>query len=423
MLRRVLHDQPAAAGAFARVHVHPKRFPAAYAADWRARVVHAGLDCVVIDKPAGVQVSPTVDNVLESAAACAAAALGLPAGSLHGLHRLDAGTSGIVVLGKGGAAGFAQWFAAQLQDKGAGAGGGGGGEESSGGGEAGAAPADAQAAAPEAAEAAAAAPAAPAPGAAVKVYRAATLRPPPLGRIVHWAAVNSRAPGEPAHTLVRPAPFPGGLYCELEVLRTARVRLTRTAMLDYGPGAYESEIRLVTGRTHQIRAQLAALGCPLLGDLLYEAVEARRRESEGREQQQEGLEGQQGAAAAAAAPGAAESAAGGGGGSPGAGAGSGSSSNGPFKVGAAAADWSRAAQADPLRPIGLQAYRLRLHDPGGRMGVAAVAAAAPEAGGGGDSGNDADGEGGGDGDERRPGARAAGGGYVEFVAGAPWWRE
>jgi hypothetical protein len=36
--------------------------------------------------------------------------------------------------------------------------------------------------------------------------------------------------------------------------------------------AYQHTIRLITGRTHQIRAQFAAMGSPLLGDILYETL-------------------------------------------------------------------------------------------------------------------------------------------------------
>jgi 23S rRNA pseudouridine1911/1915/1917 synthase len=61
---------------------------------------------------------------------------------------------------------------------------------------------------------------------------------------------------------------------------TTRVRSARRAALSYEvrerfPGATLLEVKLETGRTHQIRVQLSEAGHPVLGDALYGPREAR----------------------------------------------------------------------------------------------------------------------------------------------------
>ncbi|DBA92792.1 TPA: hypothetical protein ACH3X1_002981 [Trebouxia sp. C0004] len=70
--KRVTQDIAINKHAFIRVHVHPKRFPAVYTVDWKECVIYNGADYVVVHKPAGVQVAPTVDNLLENVLFCTA---------------------------------------------------------------------------------------------------------------------------------------------------------------------------------------------------------------------------------------------------------------------------------------------------------------------------------------------------------------
>ena len=109
-------------GAYCRVHVHPKRFPAAAAVDWRARLIASSEDFVAVDKPPGVNVSMTVDNAVECVAQCVAAEMRADnppttiadassssdaeppswaeSDPLVVTHRLDAATSGVLVLAR-----------------------------------------------------------------------------------------------------------------------------------------------------------------------------------------------------------------------------------------------------------------------------------------------------------------------------------
>jgi hypothetical protein len=65
--KRILQDQEVAAGGYVRVHVHPKRFPAAHSCDWRAAVLADAREYVVVDKPPGVQVRSVAGQVLAGA--------------------------------------------------------------------------------------------------------------------------------------------------------------------------------------------------------------------------------------------------------------------------------------------------------------------------------------------------------------------
>jgi 23S rRNA pseudouridine1911/1915/1917 synthase len=52
-------------------------------------------------------------------------------------------------------------------------------------------------------------------------------------------------------------------------VRTGKRAVTNWRVTERFPGAARMEARLETGRTHQVRVHLAALGCPLLGDKVY----------------------------------------------------------------------------------------------------------------------------------------------------------
>lgn len=93
-------------------------------------------------------------------------------------------------------------------------------------------------------------------GAISKTYWAITKEAPPceFGELRHWLMRNERE----NRSYASPTPCVGG-----------KESLLRYRVLSHSDRYHLLEIALLTGRHHQIRCQLAAIGCPVRGDLKY----------------------------------------------------------------------------------------------------------------------------------------------------------
>ncbi len=198
---RITEDRELVPGDYVRVHLQPRRFPAAAAHDWKTRVFADTADFVLVNKPPEVPVPPTLDNLHENVLACVSRALGT---RLWITHRLDLPTQGFLMLAR--SARYQSLFNKWLNE-----------------------------------------------GRIEKEYRALVASEVSPGTFIHWQQPSKAAP-----KIVSAEPQKGWQRCELRVLSCQPHR-----------EGFEVRLRLVTGRTHQIRCQLGAVGAPLLGDTLY----------------------------------------------------------------------------------------------------------------------------------------------------------
>ncbi|MCI6118450.1 MAG: RNA pseudouridine synthase [Prevotella sp.] len=87
----------------------------------------------------------------------------------------------------------------------------------------------------------------------------------------YWAIVKNR-PAEPegrlVHWIVRNEKMNKSFAYDHEVKDSKKAVLDYRVLAD-GDNYHILEVRLLTGRHHQIRCQLAAMGCPIRGDLKY----------------------------------------------------------------------------------------------------------------------------------------------------------
>ena len=96
-----------------------------------------------------------------------------------------------------------------------------------------------------------------------KVYEAILVGTPEKreGTLVHYGLKDEAR----AFMRLVPKDAPGALKMELSY-----------RVVETGGGLSKAEIQLLTGRTHQIRVQMASIGCPVLGDDKYGDREANR---------------------------------------------------------------------------------------------------------------------------------------------------
>ncbi|WP_413291051.1 RluA family pseudouridine synthase [Bdellovibrio sp. HCB337] len=203
--QRQLSDKNIAEGDYIRVHTKPRRFPHNNY-QWKERIIFEDENFIVVNKPAGLPVHPSVDNCRENLQMYLSDHLQQ---EIFITHRLDVPTSGLIVLAK--SRDFLPLFNHLLAQRGV-----------------------------------------------QKIYRARVhglkLKE---GLYTHYMEPSPRAP-----KVVSLEAKENWQECHLRLFDVRDFKDDQEQ---------EVRVELLTGRTHQIRAQLSTMGAPICGDIMYGA--------------------------------------------------------------------------------------------------------------------------------------------------------
>jgi 23S rRNA pseudouridine1911/1915/1917 synthase len=202
-------------GEIIRIHLEPKRYPYDQL-ELLKRIIFEDKNFILINKPSGLPVHATLDNFHENLIAALHSAKNQP---IFVTHRLDVPTSGLIVLAKN--KNFQKLFNQLISDR-----------------------------------------------LIEKTYEATVTQKVSLGKHRHWMLSSPKAPklisdSPPSSTTESQnnSKLEKWEECLLEIMNLK-------SHLPY----YKLKIKLLTGRTHQIRAQLSHLGAPIIGDEMYGGI-------------------------------------------------------------------------------------------------------------------------------------------------------